>query len=62
MGESMRRASLEQDGDKIALLSKAIHANHNEVDGLYEHLEGLYQDRETKEAEFNRQIDALNTV
>ena len=59
LGEAMRQASLEQDGDRIAALSRDIHARNRKVDELYEHLEGLYRLQERTEADFNRRIAAL---
>jgi ATP-binding cassette subfamily F protein 3 len=59
LGESMRQASLAQDGDRIASLSKAIHVRNREVDDLYGRLEALYQQREQREADFNRRLGAL---
>jgi len=59
LGESMRQASLAQDGDRIASLSKTIHMRNREVDDLYGRLEALYQQREQREADFNRRLGAL---
>jgi len=47
--------------DRIVSLSKAIHAHNRQVDDLYERLEGLYQQRERKESDFNRRLGALET-
>ncbi len=59
LGESMRQASLDRDGDRIAALSKAIHAHNSAVEELYERLESLYRLQERTESDFKRRIEAL---
>jgi ATP-binding cassette subfamily F protein 3 len=59
LNQAMLAASQTGDGEKIAALSKEIHACQTKVDGHFETLEKLMSDLEEKAATFDRQIEAL---
>ncbi|MGW8303580.1 MAG: ABC-F family ATP-binding cassette domain-containing protein, partial [Desulfobacterales bacterium] len=52
LNQSMQQAAQEQDGTKIAEISQAIHLVQQTIDRLFEQLEELTRDLETRKAEF----------
>ena len=63
LNESMQEAAQNQEGEKIAEISQAIHSCQQSIDRLFDQLEELTRDLETRNAEFEtrlRELDAEN--
>ena len=61
LNQSMQQAAQEQDGTKIAEISQAIHLGQQTIDRLFEQLEELTRDLETRNAEFDSLLDRLDS-
>jgi ATP-binding cassette subfamily F protein 3 len=61
LNQSMQQAAQNQDGAKIAEISRAIHLCRHTIDGLFEQLEELTQDLEARNAEFDSLLDRLDS-
>jgi ATP-binding cassette subfamily F protein 3 len=61
LNHSMQQAAQNQDGAKIAEISRAIHLCRHTIDGLFEQLEELTQDLEARNAEFDSLLDRLDS-
>jgi uncharacterized coiled-coil protein SlyX len=57
----MQQAAQEQDGIKIAEISRAIHLGQQTIDRLFEQLEELTRDLETRNAEFDDRLKKLDS-
>ena len=62
LNQRMVEASRKQDGKKIGSLSRAIHECQAEIDGRYAKLETASTEYEKIEAEFERQLESLETT
>jgi uncharacterized coiled-coil protein SlyX len=56
----MQQAAQNQDGAKIAEVSQAIHICQQTIDRLFEQLEKLTRDLETRNAEFETRLNQLD--
>ena len=61
LNQSMQQAAQNQDGAKIAEISRAIHLCRHTIDGLFEQLEELTRDLEARNAEFDSLLDRLDS-
>ena len=58
----MQQASEEQDGVRIAGLSRSIHACQTAIDELFNELEKVTDELDTQNAEFNRDHNEQNDL
>lgn len=58
LNEAMQEATLSGDGKKIAELSQSIHACEADIEKLFDDLESLTEELETKKAGFEKMLDA----
>ena len=61
LNQSMQQAAQEQDGPKIAEISQAIHLGQHTIDRLFQQLEELTRDLETRNAEFESRLQNLDS-
>ena len=61
LNQSMQQATQNQGGAKIAEISRAIHLCQQTIDHLFEQLEQLTRDLETRNAEFEAQFKKLDS-
>ena len=61
LNKQMVTASRQQDGKKIGKLSRAIHECQEEIDRLYASLETVSHEFEKLEADFDQQLDSIET-
>ncbi|MEJ2731342.1 MAG: hypothetical protein P8185_23010 [Deltaproteobacteria bacterium] len=61
LNQSMQQATQNQDGAKIAEISRAIHLCQQTIDHLFEQLEELTRDLETRSAEFEARLKRLDS-
>ncbi|MDH3829302.1 MAG: ATP-binding cassette domain-containing protein, partial [Desulfobacterales bacterium] len=61
LNQAMQQAAQEQDGTKIAEISQAIHLGQQTIDRLFEQLEELTRDLETRNAEFEARLQNLDS-
>ena len=61
LNQAMQQAAQEQDGTKIAEISQAIHLGQQTIDRLFEQLEELTRDLETRNAEFEARLNQLDS-
>jgi ATP-binding cassette subfamily F protein 3 len=61
LNQSMQPAAQNQDGTKIAEISQAIHLCRQTIDDLFEKLEELTRDLETRKAEFDAHLQSLDS-
>jgi ATP-binding cassette subfamily F protein 3 len=61
LNQAMQQAAQEQDGTKIAEISQAIHLGRQTIDRLFEQLEELTGDLETRNAEFESRLNQLDS-
>lgn len=61
LNQSMQRAAQNQDGTKIAEISQAIHLCQQTIDHLFEQLEELTRDLQTRNAEFDARLSKLDS-
>ena len=61
LNQSMQQAAQNQDGAKIAEISRASHLCRQTIDGLIEQMEDLTQDLEARNAEFDSLLDRLDS-
>jgi ATP-binding cassette subfamily F protein 3 len=59
LNRAMQEASQAGDGSRIAELSRAIHASQAAIDENFDELEKLTQERDSHNAEFEKQLKAL---
>ncbi len=62
LNQEMLAASQSQDGARISALSKSLHACRGEIDTLFEQLEKLVQQQETKQAVFSEQLNRIDAA
>jgi ATP-binding cassette subfamily F protein 3 len=62
LNHSMQQASEDQDGARIAELSRSIHACQTAIDELFDELETISNELDTQNAEFNRALRELDDV
>ena len=55
-------ASVKGDGDSIKSLSKSVHQSRTTIDGLFDELEALTSELETKSRDFAEQLAALQSL
>lgn len=60
LNQAMQQAAQEQNGTKIAEISQAIHLGRQTIDRLFEQLEELTGDLETRNAEFETRLKELD--
>ena len=60
LNEAMQQASQKQDGQRIAELSRAIHANQAAIDKYFDELENITQELDSHNAVFEIQLQALD--
>jgi len=60
LNRSMQKASEDQDGARIAELSRSIHACQAAIDELFKELEKVTNELELKNAEFDRELKELD--
>ena len=56
----MQQASQKQDGQRIAELSRAIHANQSAIDKYFDELEEITHELDSHNADFEKQLQALD--
>jgi ATP-binding cassette, subfamily F, member 3 len=61
LNQSMQQAAQNQDGTKIAEISQAIHQRQQTIDRLFEQLEEMTHDLETRNAEFESRLQSLDS-
>jgi ATP-binding cassette subfamily F protein 3 len=61
LNQSMQQAAQNQEGSKIAEISQAIHLCQQTIDRLFEQLEELTRDLETRNAEFDNRLKKLDS-
>jgi ATP-binding cassette subfamily F protein 3 len=61
LNQSMQQATQNQDGVKIAEISRAIHLCQQTIDRRFEQLEQLTRDLETRSAEFEARLKRLDS-
>jgi len=61
LNQSMQQAAQNQDGTKIAEISQAIHLGRQTIDRLFEQLEELTRDLETRNAGFETRLNQLDS-
>jgi len=59
LNPAMQKASQDQDGSRIAELSRAIHASQSAIDGYFDELEKVTRQLDGYREEFDRQLKAL---
>jgi ATP-binding cassette subfamily F protein 3 len=57
----MQQATQNQDGARIAEISRSIHLCRQTIDRLFERLEEFTRDLETRNAEFDAQLKELDS-
>lgn len=62
LNRAMQQASEEQDGVRIAGLSRSIHACQTTIDNLFNELEKVTNELDTRNTEFNRELKELDDV
>jgi ATP-binding cassette subfamily F protein 3 len=62
LNRAMQQASEEQDGVRIAGLSRSIHACQTAIDELFDELEKVTGELDIKNAEFNRELKELDDL
>jgi ATP-binding cassette subfamily F protein 3 len=62
LNQSMQQASEEQNGARIVELSRSIHASQTAIDELFIELEKITDELDSQNAEFNRELNALDEV
>ena len=62
LNHSMQQASEDQDGARIAELSRSIHACQTAIEQLFDELETISNELDTQNAEFNRALRELDDV
>ena len=60
LNRSMQQASEDQDGVRIAELSRSIHACQAAIDELFKELEKVTNELDLKNAEFDRELEELD--
>jgi ATP-binding cassette subfamily F protein 3 len=60
LNKSMQQATQDQDGARIAEISRSIHLCRQTIDRLFEQLEQLTRDLETRNAEFDARLKKLD--
>jgi len=58
--QDMQQASQKQDGQRIAELSRAIHANQSAIDTYFDELEKITHELDSHNADFEKQLQALD--
>jgi uncharacterized coiled-coil protein SlyX len=58
---SMQQAAQDQNGSRITEISQALHASQQTIDRLYEELDELTRNLETRNAEFEIRLNKLDT-
>ena len=61
LNRSMQQAAQDQDGSRISEISQALHACQQTIDRLYEELEELTRDLDTRNAEFETRLNQLDS-
>ena len=62
LNSDMQRASLDQDGARISRLSKSIHACQLAIDQLFDELEKITDELESKKAAFDKELQHLQSA
>ncbi|MGD9300186.1 MAG: ATP-binding cassette domain-containing protein [Desulfobacterales bacterium] len=60
LNAAMQQASQNQDGQRIAELSRAIHANQAAIENYFDKLEKITQELDSQNAVFDKQLQALD--
>ena len=60
LNQAMQQASQEQNGQRIAELSRAIHANQAAIDKYFDKLEEITHELDRQNADFEKQLQALD--
>ncbi|MEE4263681.1 MAG: ABC-F family ATP-binding cassette domain-containing protein [Desulfobacteraceae bacterium] len=60
LNQAMQLASQQQDGEKIAELGRAIHANQSAIEKAFDELEKIAQELDRHNAAFEKQIQMLD--
>ena len=60
LNQDMQQASQKQDGQRIAELSRAIHANQSAIDTYFDELEKITHELDSHNADFEKQLQALD--
>jgi chromosome segregation ATPase len=60
LNHSMQQAAQDKDGNRIGELSQAIHACQAAIDRLFEELEQISNEIESRNAVFERQLGQLD--
>jgi ATP-binding cassette subfamily F protein 3 len=58
--QAMQQASQKQDGQRIAELSRAIHATQSAIDKCFDELEKITHELDSHNADFEKQLQALD--
>jgi len=59
LNPAMQKASQDQDGSRIAELSRAIHTSQSAIDGYFDELEKVTRELDGYREEFEKQLNAL---
>ena len=57
----MQQAAQDQDGARITEISQALHSCQQTIDRLFDELEELTRDLETRNAEFETRLNQLDS-